>query len=144
MDRIVGDSKNSNTFLSTYIYPKLKFGVSSVISTSVDYIVFFVLLSSPLAVAVNQIIAQSCGMLTNFFLQRFFIFEQNRTFALSFVWSISFSLIAILLASTSVHFLYMIPFFQEYPLVMKAGVTIVFFFFNFYTKQYAFEKKVQW
>lgn len=91
-----------------------------------------------------QATAQTCGMLTNFVLHRKFIFAKVRTVTSSFVWSISFSLLAIALAGSLVHYLYQIPFFNDHPMLMKVGVSVLFFIFNFYTKQYAFEKKIQW
>lgn len=132
--------------LAKIIYPKLKFGAGSLISTGVDYGIFFLLLktTASLPIVSIQILAQSCGMLTNFFLQRNYIFQKERALVASFSWSISFSLISIALASTLVHYLYMISFFFEHPIIMKIGVSTLFFLFNFYTKQFAFEKKLKW
>lgn len=129
-----------------YIYPKLKFGAGSIISTGVDYGVFFVLLNTVSNTSAGwiQVISQSCGMLTNFILQRNFIFSKERTLTSSFIWSISFSLISIALAGALVHYLYMISFFYNHPIIMKIGVSVLFFLFNFYTKQFAFEKKLKW
>jgi putative flippase GtrA len=130
--------------IEKYLLPKLKFGMSSIVATAIDYLVFFLLFPSGMLVAWIQAIAQASGMLTNFVLQRFFIFEKKRSLSKSFAWSISFSLIAIALSALLVHGLYQLAFFQEHPIVMKVGVTILFFFFNFYTKQFAFEKKISW
>ena len=137
--------KPENRFIQ-YVYPKLKFGASSMISTGVDYSVFFLLLSTSyvIPIAFVQIIAQCFGMLTNFLLQRNFIFSKERTVTSSFIWSISFSFISISLSSILIHYIYIITFFNENPLIMKIGVSIIFFFFNFYTKQFAFEKKLKW
>lgn len=88
-----------------------------------------------------QMIAQACGMISNFIIQRNFIFQKNRTISASILWSFSFSILSIVLAGSLVHFLYKVSFFQEYPVVMKVCVSAIFFLFNFYTKQYAFEKK---
>jgi len=135
-----------NTHLSKYIYPKLKFVAGSIISTGVDYSVFFLLLSTSytLPVALIQLIAQSFGMLSNFLIQRNFIFAKHRTITASLIWSVSFSIIALTLSSILIHYLYIITFFNENPLIMKIGVSVIFFFFNFYTKQFAFEKKIKW
>ncbi|MEQ9089959.1 MAG: GtrA family protein [Balneola sp.] len=131
--------------LTKYVYPKLKFGIGSAISTTLDYGVFFILLQfTNLPVALVQGVAQSCGMITNFLIQRNFIFSKERTITSSIIWSISFSLLSIVLASLMVHYLYMVPFFLEHPIFMKIGVSALFFFFNFYTKQFAFEKKIKW
>lgn len=145
MQEQLSDKGKLRVVLKQLLYPKLKFGVGSVISTGVDYSIFFLLLkTAALPIAWIQVVAQSCGMLSNFLLQRNFIFSKERTIGASFLWSVSFSLISIVLASTLVHYLYMVPFFFEHPILMKIGVTILFFFFNFYTKQFAFEKKLRW
>ncbi|MEO9885221.1 MAG: GtrA family protein [Balneola sp.] len=133
------------TVLNQFIYPKLKFGTGSIISTGVDYSIFFILLkTATLPVAWVQVIAQTLGMITNFILQRNFIFAKERTVIASFFLSVSFSLVSITLAGILVHYLYKITFFFEHPMIMKIGVSILFFFFNFYTKQFAFEKKLKW
>ncbi|MEP1139521.1 MAG: GtrA family protein [Balneola sp.] len=87
------------TVLNQFIYPKLKFGTGSIISTGVDYSIFFILLkTATLPVAWVQVIAQTLGMITNFILQRNFIFAKERTVIASFFLSVSFSLVSITLA----------------------------------------------
>jgi len=134
----------ARVFITKYIVPKVKFGLGSLISTSLDYTMFFGLLWADLGIkiAVIQGIAQATGMTSNFIIQRNFIFKKNRGLFASMAWSLSFSMMAILLSSATVHWLYMLDFFQQYPIIMKLLVTGVFFFFNFYTKQFSFEKKV--
>ena len=137
------DSKCSS-FLAKYIFPKLKFGVGSVISTSVDYAIFFGLLwaNFEIKIAIIQGIAQANGMLCNFVIQRNLIFKKERKLLASLIWSVGFSILAIVLSSATIHWLYTFTFFQTYPIIMKLSVTGVFFFFNYYTKQFSFEKRV--
>ena len=138
-------AENFKSSFKEYVYPKIKFALASVVSTAIDYLVFFSLLYSvPVAVAIIQAIAQLSGMLTNFILQRNYIFSKERSLKASFIWSLSFSALALILTSTLVHFLYQISFFNEHPILMKIGVTVLFFFFNFYSKQYAFENQLKW
>ncbi|MEO1023638.1 MAG: GtrA family protein [Bacteroidota bacterium] len=132
--------------LLNFLIPKLKFGAGSAVSTGIDYTVFFILYGSGLglSVAIYQAAAQTCGMATNFVIQRTLVFEKNRGLGASFIWSISFSVLGLIAASGLVQILHSFRFFQEYPIVMKVLVTGLFFVFNFYTKQLAFEKKMNW
>ena len=132
------------TFIEKYILPKLKFGMGSIISTSVDYGIFFGLLwlNLGLQVAIIQVISLSIGITTNFIIQRNFIFKKERSLIASMGWSLSFSVTSVVLSGFLVKWMYSYLFFQEYPLLMKLLVTGLFFFYNFYTKQYSFEKKV--
>ncbi len=135
----------SSSFLAKYILPKLKFGIGSIISTSLDYAIFFGLLwtNFEIKIAIIQGIAQGAGMLCNFLIQRNLIFKKERKLFASFIWSVGFSILAIGLSSATIHWLYTFTFFQAYPIIMKLSVTGAFFFFNFYTKQFSFEKKVK-
>jgi putative flippase GtrA len=134
----------SRLFITKYILPKLKFGIGSAISTSIDYSIFFGLYWADLGIKIAFIqgIAQASGMLSNFIIQRNFIFKKERGLFASFGWSLTFSAIAIVLSSVTIHWMYTIDFFQTYTILMKLMVTGVFFFFNYYTKQFSFEKKV--
>lgn len=131
-------------FITKYILPKVKFGIGSAISTGIDYTIFFGLYWADLGIKIAFIqgIAQASGMLSNFIIQRNFIFNKERGLFASFGWSLTFSVITITLSSLTIHWLYTFSFFQTYPILMKLLVTGVFFFFNYYTKQYSFEKKV--
>ncbi len=132
------------SFIQKYILPKLKFGLGSLISTGVDYGIFFGLLWTNLGlhVSIIQVISLSIGITTNFIIQRNFIFRKERSLMASMGWSLSFSITSVILSGFLVKWLYSYLFFQEYPLLMKLLVTGLFFFFNYYTKQYSFEKKV--
>lgn len=138
-------SENGSRLLITkYIVPKVKFGLGSLVSTGLDYTMFFGLMWAKLgiSIAIIQGIAQATGMASNFIIQRNFIFNKNRGLYTSMALSFGFSLVAIFLSSIAIHWLFKLPFFQQYPILMKVLVTGVFFFFNYYTKQFSFEKKV--
>lgn len=135
---------SETSLIQKYILPKLKFGLGSLISTGVDYGIFFSLLWANLGLKVSfiQVISLSIGIATNFIIQRNFIFRKERSLMASMGWSLSFSITSVILSGFLVKWLYSYLFFQEYPLLMKLLVTGLFFFFNYYTKQYSFEKKV--
>jgi len=131
-------------FLNKYILPKLKFGMGSIVSTTLDYAIFFGLLWADigLEIGVIQGIALSTSIAMNFTIQRNLIFRKERGFFSAMGWSLSFSLISVILSGFFAQWLYAIPFFNENPLAIKVLITAVFFLFNFYTKQFSFEKKV--
>ena len=135
---------HKNDFLSKYIIPKIKFGMGSLFSTGLDYAIFFSLLWADFGLEIGfiQAIALSISIASNFIIQRNLIFKKVRGLVASMGWSISFSLISVVLSSFLAQWLNTFPFFNEYPIFIKLLITAVFFLFNFYTKQYSFEKKV--
>lgn len=118
----------------------IKFFTSSVIGTGVDWVSFFLLCYFLYPPAAN-IISAGAGMLTNFMLQRRFVFETTRSLKASFLLSLFFSIGAILLGSLFIYLLIQIDFFRQQPLFAKLIATIIIFFYNFETKRIAFEKR---
>ncbi len=133
-----------NDFLSKYIIPKIKFGMGSLFSTGLDYAIFFGLLWADFGLEIGfiQAIALSISIASNFIIQRNLIFQKMRGLVASMGWSISFSLISVVLSSLLAQWLNTFTLFNEYPIFIKLLITAVFFLFNFYTKQFSFEKKV--
>lgn len=118
----------------------IKFFTSSVIGTGVDLVSFFLLCYFLYPPAAN-IISAGAGMLTNFMLQRRFVFETTRSLKASFLLSLFFSIGAILLGSLFIYLLIQIDFFRQQPLFAKLIPTTIIFFYNFETKRIAFEKR---
>jgi putative flippase GtrA len=137
--------KDTPSFLQKYIIPKVKFGLGSLFSTCLDYAIFFGLLWANLGLEIGalQAIALSISIASNFIIQRNLIFQKIRGLASSLRWSISFSLISIMLSSIFAQWLTSFPFFNNHPLFIKLLITAVFFLFNYYTKQYSFEHRVR-
>ena len=127
-----------------FIFPKLKFAGTSSIATIVDYTLFLVLAYSGLSKTIANLISASCGFLVNFFLQKRYIFIAKRKVQHAFLMSLSFSLLGIGISTLLIYLLSTIPFFDQYPFITKLLVTGVMFFYNYYTKQLAFEKKLKW
>ena len=140
----MSSEKKDTDFLKKYIIPKIKFGIGSFFSTSLDYVIFFALLGANLGlkIGVIQAIALSVSIASNFIIQRNLIFQKIRGLASSIRWSISFSLISIILSSFLAQWLTSFPFFNNHPLYIKLLITAAFFLFNYYTKQYSFESKM--
>lgn len=120
---------------------QIKFAMTSSIATLVDYTLYLVLVNLFLGPVLSNIISYGTGMLINFLLQRKFIFLLNRKVISAFALSMSFSVIGLVLSTTLIYLLTQIAFFSEYQFITKLLVTGIIFFYNFFTKRYAFEKK---
>lgn len=131
-------------FLAKYIIPKVKFGIGSLFSTTLDYAIFFSLLWADFGLEIGLIqgIALSISIASNFIIQRNLIFLKVRGLVASLGWSLSFSLTSVVLSSLLAQWLNSFPFFNENPIFIKLLITAIFFLFNYYTKQFSFEKKV--
>ncbi|MBX2816339.1 MAG: GtrA family protein [Saprospiraceae bacterium] len=137
-------SNRLTAFWTTFVLPKLKFASTSALATLVDYGLFILLAYSGMDKTKSNLISATSGFLVNFFLQKTFIFESKRSTQQSFMYSLTFSLIGIGISTAIIHFLVKIPFLDKHAFLAKLIATGVMFFYNYYTKQIAFEKKVKW
>ncbi|MGD1839901.1 MAG: GtrA family protein [Thermonemataceae bacterium] len=126
--------------LRDFLLPKLKFATTSSVATAVDYVLYLVLVTSGLRPVVSNLISGFCGMVLNFILQKRFVFLLKRDVKTAFVLSICFSLLGILIGTSLIYLLNKWIFFQEHQYITKLIVTGIVFFYNFYTKRFAFEK----
>ena len=127
--------------LASFIVPKIKFGTTSAVATSVDYLVFFLVVhfTSKDYATVAQVLAYPCGLITNFFLQKKFIFDLKRSAFTTFKMSVSFSLLGLTMSTLFIYLLSKIEFFTTHLIAAKVLVTGTMFLYNFYTKRFAFE-----
>ena len=130
-----------SNFFRTYILNKLKFASTSAVATVVDYTIFLTLSTNYLSPLVANLISYSCGMLTNFFLQKRFIFTLKRKWHNAFILSIGFSMFGLVLNTFIVALLSRYEFFYSYQIITKVIASGVVFFYNYYSKRLAFEKK---
>lgn len=86
-------------------------------------------------------ISYTCSMLINFVLQRFFVFDVRRKVRTVFLIAALVSLGAITLSSVLFIGLTSLPFFAKNHFLAKGIATGIVFFYNFYLKRYAFEKR---
>ena len=121
---------------------KAKFFVTSGISTLLYWGVYFlfrdVFLMNPV---LSNVLGYSLAVLLNFTLQKLFIFDLNRSQQTAFLMSVAVSVGGLGLSTLFVFLLSKLAFFQTYELLMIMTVSGVLFFYNFYLKRYAFEKK---
>ena len=124
---------------------KLKFGMSSIVATLTDYILFYLLVTfqgGMLSAFWGNMASASVGMLINFVLQKKFVFELKRNVYLVFLLSVVISMGGILLGSFLIaQMVKNIDLFSEYEILAKLVATALIFFYNFYFKRFAFEDK---
>jgi len=120
---------------------KVKFAGSSAIATAVDFVLYNILVGQFFAPVISNVISASVGMLINFFLQKNYVFDVNRKISGAFLISLSTSIVGIGISTLIIYLLNMIPFFQDYQFITKAVATGILFFYNFYMKRFAFEKR---
>ncbi len=116
-----------------------KFLTSSVIATGVDYALYLLLDWLWFDPVMAHTISYPIAVLVNFYLQKRFIFDLKRKVHSAFAISMLFSVIGWGLGVGMMAFLVNLPFLSDWPILAKIIVTGVLFFFNFYTKRYAFE-----
>ncbi len=122
------------------LIPKLKFAGSGVIATSIDYGLYMVLVQSLEPVSSN-IISYSLAVMVNFLLQKRFIFTPKRKTSHAFALSIAFSLAGLLLSTLLIYGFNEIRLFDSNQYLIKLIVTGIVFFYNYYTKRFAFENR---
>ena len=121
---------------------KLKFGASSIVATLCDIAIFLFLTKDGwIQPEIAQGIGASAGMLINFFLQKKYVFDIQRRTRTAFVMSISISLMGILFSMGIMHLLTTYTFLEDYLKLAKLVTIGIMFFYNFYLKRFAFEKK---
>ncbi len=128
-----------NIFQKEKAVSQAKFLTSSVIATGVDYALFLLLDWLWFDPVMAHTISYPIAVLVNFYLQKRFIFELNRKAHHAFVISMLFSVLGWGLGVGMMWFLVKLPVLCDWPILAKIIVTGVLFFFNFYTKRYAFE-----
>jgi putative flippase GtrA len=126
-----------------FILPKIKFATTSAVATSVDYVLYLILVSYLFTPTVSNIISASCGMMINFVLQKRFIFSLQRRVSAALALSITFSLIGIGISTFLIYSLNHIAFFAKYQSITKLLATGLIFLYNFYTKRFAFERRIR-
>ena len=124
---------------------KLKFGMSSIVATVVDYGLFWGLVvfqGGILTEFWGNMLSASVGMLINFILQKRFVFELKRNVYLVFIMSVLISLGGVVLGSTIIKLLVQnFELFEQFKIGAKLVATGTIFFYNFYLKRFAFEDR---
>ena len=120
---------------------KFKFGLSSLVATSVNYLLYIFLEKQMAVRAVANFIAYFSGVIVNFILQKKFVFESNGKLSSIFLKAMLVSVFGYLLDTAIIYGLSQMSFFDTHQTITKLISTGIVFFYNFYFKRYAFEKK---
>ena len=120
---------------------KLKYVSASVIATIVDYGLYGILSWQGFSPVAAHIPSFSAGMVTNFMLQKKYVFDLQRKTHVAFGLAVLVSLGGLLLSTLIIGWLIRFPFFANYHVIAKFVSTAMVFFYNFYLKRYIFEKR---
>ncbi len=132
---------NTTDNIVNLILMKVKFAMSSSVATIVDYILYQILVKYFFSTEVSYVLGASVGMLINFFLQKKHIFELNRPLKIAFVISLLVSIGGISIGTYIVSILKEVEMLGGNQFIIKAIATGTMFFYNFYMKRFAFEKR---
>ena len=121
---------------------KVKFAMSSSVATLVDYVLYQVLVRYLFSPVVSNLISATVGMVINFFLQKKYIFELKRSVNIAFIISLLVSVGGIGISTIIIHFLNNSEMLSGNQYIIKAIATGTVFFYNFYLKRFAFEKRI--
>jgi putative flippase GtrA len=120
---------------------KVKFAMSSSLATLVDYVLYQVLVRYFFSPVASNLISATVGMVINFFLQKKYIFELKRSVNIAFIISLLVSVGGIGISTIIIHFLNNSEMLSGNQYIIKAIATGTVFFYNFYMKRFAFEKR---
>lgn len=121
---------------------KVKFAMSSSLATLVDYVLYQVLVRYFFSPVASNLISATVGMVINFFLQKKYIFELKRSVNIAFIISLLVSVGGIGISTIIIHFLNNSEMLSGNQYIIKAIATGTVFFYNFYLKRFAFEKRI--
>lgn len=120
---------------------KAKFALSGLVATSVDYGLYMLLVDRIFPPVVSNIISYSIAVVINFLMQKRFVFKLRGSVNHAFVISMIVSVIGLLLSTGLVYGLTKIEFLDQRQYLLKLIATGIIFFYNFYMKRYAFERR---
>jgi len=122
---------------------QIKFAIASAIATLVDYTLYLLFtLYFFFAPVPSNIVSSFCGMVVNFLLHKRMVFTLQRKVHHAFMLSLLISVGGIGLGTFIIYLLTQEAFFLKHQYITKLIATGIVFFYNFYFKQYAFEKRI--
>lgn len=120
---------------------KARFAMTGAVATTVDYVLYLLLVGRFFSPVVSNIISYSCGMVINFLLQKRFVFALRGSAYRAFALSMMVSLGGMALSTGIIYSLTQLDFFNRHQYITKLCATGTVFFYNFYLKRYVFERK---
>lgn len=117
-----------------------RFFGTSVIATGVDFLLYSALIQG-LSPTLSNLISATAGLLTNFFLQKRYVFNPRNTWYTSLVLSTLFSVLGLGIGTGLIYIMTNFTLLSEKPLIAKVISTALIFFYNYFTKKIAFGHK---
>lgn len=116
--------------------------ITSILATALDIGLYLLLFHQfGLSAFSAQAIAYPIAVLFNFLLQKWFIFESHRKASTIFGLSMLVSGVGYLISLGLVYCLDQVAFLHQNQLIIKGIEKGILFFYNFYFKRFAFEKR---
>lgn len=139
--------------ITAFLIPKIKFAGTSGIATIIDYGLTFILLNlfglqgtitwAGITFKLANSFGVAAGMISNFLLQKRFVFATNRNIYLVFFMTLSFSILGFFVNQWLFSILRdKVEYLSQHTFITKVIVTVMMFLFNFYTKRFSFEKSL--
>ncbi|MEM9527000.1 MAG: GtrA family protein [Bacteroidota bacterium] len=124
-----------------FIREKIPFALTGLVATGINYGMYLLLVDRYLPPGPATLIAYSSSVILNFFLQRYFVFQLNRSLRSAFVLSMMASAFGLVLDWLIVTGLHQFPLVGDQEWIIKLVATFIVFFYNFYAKRRVFEGK---
>lgn len=115
------------------------FFLLSLVGTGIDFLVYSGLVYLAVFPTAAHVVSYPSGMICNFLLQRRFIFSQQRTLRSTVSLALGFWMVGYGLTLGILHLLVEQTFFNLHPFFAKLCVMGFSFFYNFFTRRFAFE-----
>jgi putative flippase GtrA len=126
---------SSNTYLINK--QKIKYLLSSIIVTSVDYLVFIIAFKI-VGLIIANILSYIVALNLSFNIQKRYIFKTDRNIKTAYVYIVLFAIVGVIISTTT---LYGLNYFLNNVVLAKVILIILMFYYNFYSKKYAFNDK---
>ena len=121
---------------------KVKFAMSSLIATIADFGIYLTLVNNVFNPVISNLISSGTGLLINLAFKRNSMFVLRRKYKKAILMGFYFSIIGLLLGTGLIYILNLATFFAERQYLAKLIVMAFVFFYNFYFKRFAFEKRM--
>lgn len=124
-----------------FVVEKIPFAITGLVATSVNFGMYMLLVNRFLPYLPATMIAYASGVVLNFILHRYFVFDLNRSVSKAFGLTLVTSGIGLTLDALIVSGLHRSNIYGEREWLIKGTAMGILFFYNYYSKKYAFEGK---
>lgn len=122
-----------------FVVEKIPFALTGLLATSVNFGMYLLLVDRFLPYLPATMIAYASGVVLNFILHRYFVFSLNRSVSKAFGLTLITSGIGLTLDALIVSGLHRSHIYGEREWLIKGTAMGILFFYNYYSKKYAFE-----